>query len=264
MTRIEKKFRDLKKQGRKAFIAFIVCGDPNLAATEKIIRQLEANGTDIIELGVPFSDPLADGPVIQAASQRALKNKVSLKKVIALVKRVRAFSSIPIALFTYYNPVFKFGEANLVRQAKSAGVDGLVIPDLPVEEARPLLSLTRKAGLNLIFFLSPTSPPARIKLVSRLSSGFIYYVSLTGVTGARKRLSADLPEKMRLIKRLCLNKPVCAGFGVSNAGQVAEISKVCDGVIVGSGIVNIIQKNIGKKDIAGKVGSFVRGLTRAL
>lgn len=264
MNRIEKKFKELKKENKKAFIAFITCGDPDLATTQKLIRQLEINGADIIELGVPFSDPLADGPIIQAASERALKNKISLKAVLNFLKKLRKVTQIPLILFTYYNPVFKFQESRLVSAAKSAGVDGLIIPDLPPEEAKNLIHLTKKSGLDLIFFLSPTSSLPRIKLISRASRGFIYYVALTGVTGPREEISADLIKNIRLIKRINPAKPVCAGFGVSNLSQVRKISKIADGVVVGSSIIRVIQGNLGKKDIDLKVGRFVKNLTRAL
>ncbi len=253
MNRIDRIFFDLRKKGKKAFIAFITVGDPNLAITTKLVLELEKRGVDIIELGVPFSDPLADGPTIQASSQRALKNRITLKKVLKLVKDLRKSSDVPLALMTYYNPIFRYGQDKFIRDAVQAGLDGVIVPDLPPEEARVLTGLARKHKFDIIFFLSPTSSLNRIKLIAKASKGFIYYVSLTGVTGARKRLPKDLLENLKTIKTFT-TKPVCVGFGISRPEQVAKLAKVADGVIVGSAIVEVIEKNVNK------VGNFVSKL----
>jgi tryptophan synthase alpha chain len=259
MTRIDKKFRDLRRQHRKAFIAFITCGDPNITTSFKLALELERSGVDIIELGVPFSDPLADGPVIQAASQRALMQGTNLNHVLGLIKRIREKSQIPLAVMSYYNPILSMGEERFVRKASGAGLDGLIVPDLPPEEATDLIAYCRKFKLNTIFFLSPTSPNERIKSVARGSNGFIYYVSLTGVTGIRRKLHDEIKSRVGLIKRFT-KKPICVGFGVSNRAQVKEISKFADGIIVGSAIVKKIQDNLAKNDLVTKVGKFVRSL----
>ncbi|MDP3041472.1 MAG: tryptophan synthase subunit alpha [Candidatus Omnitrophota bacterium] len=259
MNRIDKKFIQLKKQGRKAFIAFITAGYPDLPTTAKLMIELEKRGTDIIELGVPFSEPLADGPVIQEASGYALKKGTSLPKILDLVKKLRKQVSLPICLMTYYNPVFCFGDRRFIDKATAAGVDGVIIPDLPLEEAKDFIRYANQKGLANICFVAPTSSNARIKLISKAGKGFIYYVSLTGVTGSRDNLSADLKANLLRIKKLT-SKPVCVGFGISSAAQVKEVSKISDGVIIGSAIVAKIKENIGQRNLVQRVGSFVERL----
>lgn len=263
MNRIDQKFRELRREKKKAFIAFITAGDPNLATTERLALEFARLGVDILELGVPFSDPLADGPTIQAASQRALKNKINLACVFRLVKRLRRKINLPIALLTYCNIVYRFGIKDFVREAKSSGVDGVIIPDLPVEEARDLIKAGKKNKFATIFLLAPTSDRQRIRQVSSNSSGFIYYVSLTGITGARKHLPKELIQQVRRIKRMT-NKPVCVGFGVSNPQQAREIARVADGIIVGSAIIKVIEKNLGQKNLVPKVAKFVSRLRQAI
>lgn len=258
-NRIDKKFAELKKKKGKAFIAFVTAGDPSLKTTEDLVVSLERDGVDIIELGVPFSDPLADGPTIQTASQRALKKGVTLRKILDAVSRIRKRSQIPIALMTYYNPVFYYGEARFLKDAKEKGVDGLIVPDLPPEEAQNFIKAAKERNISTIFFLSPTTTKKRMEKIVRVASGFIYYVSLTGVTGARKRLEQDLIANVKRAKRLT-KKPICVGFGISNPKQVAAILKVADGAIVGSAIIKEIEKNIGKKDIVKNVSCLVRKL----
>lgn len=258
MNRINAKFKELRKNKKKAFIAFITAGYPNLGTTYKLVLEL-SKSVDILELGVPFSDPLADGPVIQEASFQALIKNTHLADIIKLVKKCRKSVNTPICLMTYYNPVYCFGEGKFVKVAKAAGVDGVIIPDLPPEEGRPLIKLANKEGLDVIAFLAPTSTLKRIKFVSKIAKGFIYYVSLTGVTGARKGLSSDLGKNIKLIKRFSA-KPVCVGFGLSTKAQVKEASKFADGVIVGSAIVKKIKENIGRPDLPKRVSSFVASL----
>lgn len=260
MNRIDQKFKELNKRKKKAFIAFITAGDPSLAVTEQLVLALEKAGADIVELGVPFSDPLADGPTIQASSQRALQKGVSLNKILNLVASIRRKSKIPIALMTYYNPVFHFGEREFINKAKQAGVDGIIVPDLPAEEAGGLIKLAKKSDIATIFFIAPTTTTKRIKQIVKKSTGFIYYVSLTGVTGARRELPKEIVSHVRLVKRLT-RTPVCVGFGVSTPVQVKAISRFADGVIVGSAIVNEIAKNSGKKNLVSRVVRFVAQLT---
>ena len=259
MNRIEKRFRELKRKNKKAFIVFITAGYPDLAVTKNLILELAKIGVDIIELGVPFSDPLADGPIIQEASQAALERKANINNILNLVRQVRKDIDTPIVLMTYYNPVFCFGEERFVRKALSCGVDGVIIPDLPPEEGRAFIRLAHKLNLDTIFFLSPTSTPRRMKLVSGVSKGFIYYVSLTGVTGPRQNLPAELMDNLRVIKKNT-KKPFCVGFGISSPAQVKEICKIADGVIVGSAIIKKIKENIGKPDLVRRVGEFVFSL----
>ena len=260
MNRIDRKFRELKRKNKKAFIAFITAGYPNLRTTEKLVYEFAKNGVDIIELGVPFSDPLADGPVIQESSQEALLKNTHLVDIIRLVGRVRKKVDIPICLMTYYNPIFCFGKDRFIREALKYGLDGVIIPDLPPEEDPDFVKRADRLGLDVVCFLSPTSAVKRIKFISKISKGFIYYVSLTGVTGAREKLPADIQKNIRLIKRYT-KKPVCVGFGVSTPEQVKEINRICDGVVVGSAIVKRIKDNLGKPDLVKKAVSFVRSLT---
>lgn len=261
MNRIDRKFKELGK--KKALIIYITAGYPSLSKTKELILELEKSGVDIIELGIPFSDPLADGPTIQLASQRALKNNVSLNDIISLVKDVRKKTEIPLVFMTYYNPVFHFGAGRFVKESARSGVDGVIIPDLPPEEAKALVKSAKKHRFATIFLLTPTSIEKRIRLVSKASTGFIYYVSLTGVTGARHKLPAELKNKVRSIKRFTKN-PVCVGFGVSNPAQAGDIAKAADGVIVGSAVINLIHKNLGQKDLVQKIAGFVRGLKNAM
>lgn len=262
MSRIGDKFEELKRREEKAFIAFLTAGDPDLKVTESLVIELEKKGVDVMELGVPFSDPLADGPTIQAASERALKNKVSLKDILGLVKSLRKEVKIPLVLLTYYNPVYRYGLEKFAGNAAGAGVDGVIVPDLPPEEGKELKSYAEKAGLDTIFLVAPTSPPERIKLVAKNSTGFIYYVSLTGVTGARDNLTEMIKPNLRKIRRFT-KKPIAVGFGVSRPHQVKKIVSFAEGVIVGSAIVRRIEENLNHNDLTGQVGNFVERLVKA-
>ncbi|MCX5714171.1 MAG: tryptophan synthase subunit alpha, partial [Candidatus Omnitrophica bacterium] len=257
MNRIDKIFKELKKNNKKAFVAFIMAGDPSLGVTEKLIHELVFSGADVIELGVPFSDPIADGPTIQKASERGLKSKTTLAGVFNLVKKVRNQIQTPIVFLIYYNLVFHYGLERFVKDAVFSGIDGVVIPDLPPEESKDLCKIAKKSKFSVIPLLAPTSSIGRIKKVSSVATGFIYYVSLTGTTGARKKLPKELGENLRNIKKIT-NMPVCVGFGISTLSQVKEVQKFADGAIVGSAIIKIIEKNIGRKDLVKKVGNFVR------
>ena len=256
MNRIDKKFQALKKSKKKAFIAFITAGYPNIGITKGLALAFDKIGVDIIELGIPFSDPMADGPIIQEASQFALQKKVHLQEILNAVKAVRRYSDIPICLMTYYNPIFCLGEDKFVRRAKNCGVDGVIVPDLPPEEGRSFIKLANKHNLSVICFISPTTSPKRIRYISGIAKGFIYYVSLTGVTGPRRQLSQGLLGHLRAIKKIT-KKPVCVGFGLSHPCQVREVYKVCDGVIIGSAIVKKIKDNLSRKDLVKNVARFV-------
>ncbi len=253
----------MRKARKKAFIAFITAGDPDLRATEELAVSFEKAGVDILEIGVPFSDPMADGPVIQAASFRALQKGVTLKKILATVQKIRKRSQLPIALMSYYNPILHFGIKAFIAAAKKAGVDGLIIPDLPVDEAGDLSLHARAADIAVVFFISPTTSPARMPAIVKASTGFIYFVSVAGVTGAKQAVPADIARQIR-IARTMTKKPICVGFGVSAPEQVKALGRIADGVIVGSAIVREIGKQSGKKDMPARVARFVRALSGAL
>ena len=257
MNRIERKFRELKEHKKKAFIAYITAGYPSLKMTEKIVLELERSGVDVIELGVPFSDPMADGLTIQRSSERALKRGATLKKILKCVKSIRSRCEIPIVLMSYLNPIYHYGVKRFIHDANHSGVDGVIFPDLPPDEADEILRHSNRMGFSVIFLASPTSTDDRLKIIARRSKGFIYYVSLTGVTGARKKLPPDIAAHIRKIKSYTV-KPVCVGFGVSNARQKKEICSIADGVIVGSAIVDFISKNEKSKDLGRRVGRFIR------
>lgn len=249
---------------KKAFIAYICAGDPDLQTTEKLVLELDRAGVDIVELGVPFSDPLADGPTIQRASQRALKKGVNITKIFSLVKKLRKKTDMPIVLMGYYNPIYNYGVLNFIKSAKQAGVDGVIVPDLIPEEAGEFVSVSRKYDLNTIFLAAPTSSAERLKLIISKSTGFIYYVSLTGVTGTRQVIAEGVRGHVQRIKRNS-SKPVCIGFGVSTPSQVKALSVYSDGVIVGSAIIKVIEKNLGNKSRAVKGAvSFVKKMRKGL
>ena len=256
MNRIDQKFRELRKSGRKALIPYIMAGDPDLDATKRYIHDLESSGADIIELGVPFSDPLADGPTIQQAAERSLQKGTTLRKVIGLVKEIRKTSEIPLILMTYYNPVFKMGIESFITKAVKAGIDGVIIPDLIPDEADEFMKLSRQYGLDTIFLLAPTSTDTRIKKVAKASTGFIYYVSITGITGSQLSVGGLMKETLKTLNR-STKKPVAVGFGISNAKEASSISKLADGVIIGSAIVKLIAKG---KNIKG----FIKDIREAI
>lgn len=246
MNRIEKLFKKLKAQNKKAFIPYVMAGDPFIEKTKEIVLMFEECGADIVELGVPFTDPLADGPTIQRAAERALKNGVTLKKVIAIVKDLRQKTKIPLVLMTYYNPVFKYGEERFIADAKDAGVDGVIIPDLPPDEAGEFIRLAKNAAIASIFLLAPTSTEDRIKKVASTSTGFIYYVSITGITGAQLLLDGSIEKSINGIRRIT-DKPVAVGFGVSTPDEAKAVAGISDGVVIGSAIVKKAQGSLDKE-----------------
>ncbi|OIO03721.1 tryptophan synthase subunit alpha [Candidatus Desantisbacteria bacterium CG02_land_8_20_14_3_00_49_13] len=266
MNRIEEKFRQLKRNGKKAFIPYITCGFPDLRTTEKLIPAMEKAGADIIELGVPFSDPIADGPVIQFSSQEALKKKVNLRKILKMVSGLRRRrTQVPVVLMGYYNSICAYGEKKFLRDAAKAGIDGLIIADLPADEGKAFSRQAAERGIDVIFLAAPTSGAQRLKKIARLSRGYVYYVSLTGVTGARKELPPGLREKIRSVCRLT-STPVCVGFGISKPGHIRSLEDAGDGIIVGSAIINIMKKNAGRRrrDLVRKTAEFVGKLAGAL
>lgn len=261
--RLETTFDNLRKKGQKALIAYLMAGDPGLAETEQLVLALEEAGADIIELGVPFSDPIADGPVIQQAAERALKSGTSLRKILDSVKSLRQRTDIPIVLMLYYNSIHAMGCEEFCKAAKTAGVDGLIVPDMPPDEARPLKAPADATGLSLIFLLAPTSTADRRKLVARESHGFVYYVSLTGITGAKLSNVEDIQHNINKLKRVSV-APVAVGFGVATPEDAARVSKVADGVIVGSAIVKRIASHLQDPGMISHVAEFVRSLKAAM
>lgn len=241
--RIDHVFQQARRTGRKALIPYIMAGDPDMDTTRALVPALEAAGADIVELGVPFSDPIADGPVILRAGMRALVHDTSLAEVLRAVRDIRRGSEVPIVLMSYYNPIYQYGDAAFARDAVAAGVDGVIVPDLPPEEGQDLVRAARDAGLATIFLLAPTSDPGRIAKVARLSRGFIYYVSLTGITGARLTDQGDVAARIAEIRK-ATHKPVAVGFGIADPDQARQVGKVADGVIVGSALVRVIEREV--------------------
>jgi tryptophan synthase alpha chain len=254
VTRIGRRFAQLAAEGRKAFVGFVTAGDPSLARTIEIALQLDRAGVDVLELGVPFSDPLADGPVIQRASERALAQGVTLAAVLDVVREIRQRSEIPLLLFSYYNPLWRFGLDALARAAKACGVDGVLVTDLPPEEAAEWLAVARAADLDTVFLAAPTSPRERLARIADASRGFVYAVSRTGVTGERAALSAEATPLVTALHELT-REPVVLGFGISTPQQVAEAAGVADGVVVGSSLVRFLEEHP-----AGDAGAHVRWL----
>jgi tryptophan synthase alpha chain len=246
MSRLAARFSTLQNQHSKSLVTFITAGDPDLSVTEAMIHLLEDAGADIIELGVPFSDPMADGPTIQLSSERALASGTTLHAILEVVKKVRTRSQIPIILMGYLNPVFAYGYDSFCRDAAAAGVDGVLLVDMPPEESLELTVPAHRYGLDVIFLLTPTSNADRISAVDRLGSGFVYYVTVTGVTGTRTSVSGTLAQELSRVKQV-ISLPVMAGFGISTPEQAAEVGKLADGVVVGSAIVKLFERYSGEE-----------------
>ncbi len=261
--RLEATFKQLRDKREKALIAYLMAGDPGLAETEQLVVALEQAGADIIELGVPFSDPIADGPVIQQAAERGLKSGTTLRKILASVTTLRKQTNIPIVLMLYYNSIHAMGCEQFCKAASTAGVDGLIVPDMPPDEAGLLKGPADAAGLPLIFLLAPTSTPSRRKLVAEESHGFVYYVSLTGISGSKLSNVTDIQQNVKKLKKVSAS-PVAVGFGVATPEDAARVSKVADGVIVGSAIVKRIASHQQDPAMVGHVAEFVRSLKTAM
>ena len=264
MTRLRTYMEAAKAKGKKLFVAYIAAGDPGIEQSLELCSVLVENGTDIIELGVPFSDPIGDGATNQAAAERALAAGMNCKGVIDLAAKIRNQGlKVPIVLFTYYNPIYKYGIQKFTQDAAEAGVDGILCVDLPPEEADNWNELMNQAELGTVFLASPTTPPDRLKKIDESSTGFVYYVSRTGVTGAQSDISVTLDQEMaNVIKNIM--KPVVVGFGLSTPEQVAQVAKLGDGVVVGSAIVKKIEQYGKDMDqLKVKLGSFVSELSAA-
>jgi tryptophan synthase alpha chain len=262
MSRLANRLEALRERGEKALICYVVAGDPSLERTVDIVSALADAGVDAIELGVPFSDPLADGPSIQASSQRALEQGVTVAKVFETVHAIRARTDIPIVLMTYFNPTLRYGVDRFARDAAAAGVDGTIQTDLTPEEADDWLAASRANSLDTVFLLAPTSTNDRIDVVARLSSGFVYCVSRTGVTGARQDIPEELPSLIMRVKERT-RTPVCVGFGISNPDHVRRIGALADGVVVGSALVDVIARNGDGPSLLTEVHAFTAGLKAA-
>ena len=259
MNRIEETFASLKAAGRKALIPYIMAGDPDLETTAALVVELDRRGADLVELGVPFSDPIADGPTIQRAALRALDHGTTLRDIVDTVGSIRKRSAIPIVLMTYYNPVLAYGIDAFCRDAARAGVEGVIVPDLPPEEGDELSVASARHGLTVVFLVAPTSTAARIELVNRHTTGFVYCVSLTGVTGARGKLADGVDAFMAQV-RSHTDRPLGLGFGISSPEQACEASRLADGVIVGSAIINVMEEHAGAPDMLRSVGDYVATL----
>jgi len=254
MTRIGARFAERRKQGKKALVAFITAGDPSLDRTVRAARELEEGGADVLELGVPFSDPVADGPAIQRSSERALAHGTSVGDVLGVVRAIRQHSQLPLLLFGYLNPFLRYGLARLAGDAKDAGADGVLVTDLPPEEADEWLKIARSADLDTVFLAAPTSPDERLKRVADASRGFVYAVSRTGITGEKQTFSDEALPLVARLKALS-DEPVALGFGISTTQQVAEAAKAADGVVIGSALVRFLEETP-----EGDIGACVRGL----
>jgi len=261
--RIAAKFRELRARNEAALIPFIVAGDPDLDATSRLIVELESCGADLIELGVPFSDPMADGPANQRAIARGLASGASLASILALVAGLRNVTQIPIILFGYFNPYLHYGCERLAADAARAGADGILAVDLPPEESAELARPARSNGLDLIYLLAPTTPLERSRRIARAASGFLYYVAVTGVTGVRDRLEADVEQKVREL-RTATDLPVGVGFGISTPEQAGRVASFADAVVIGSAISLLIEAHGKSPDLLAAVGSFVRAMKDAM
>jgi tryptophan synthase alpha chain len=262
MTRITAKFEKLKDEGRKAFIPYITAGDPDLATTESLLLALAEVGADVIELGVPFSDPMADGPVIQRGSERALKNPIGVADILPVVERVRERSDVPILLFTYFNPLLQFSGENTGEKLKRSGLDGVLVTDLIPEEAEDFVAEIRRAGLDTVFLVAPTSTDERIELIAEHSSGFIYVVARTGVTGMRESVSAEVRALVERVRRHS-DLPVAVGFGISTPEHVRDVWSYADGAAVGTRLVLEIENNLNSPHLVDRVAQLARALRGA-
>jgi tryptophan synthase alpha chain len=246
---ITEKIKETQKENRLAFIPFVIAGDPDFEYSKQILLSLQSSGADIIELGIPYSDPLADGPVIQLAAKRALKSGSSLRKSIELMKTMKDELFVPVLIFTYYNPVLAYGLKSFIEDVKDAGFKGLLVPDLPVEEAEELITLANENELELVMLVTPTSGEERIKKITEASQGFVYLVSVTGVTGVRSNFSEHIQASLTKIKAVT-DKPICVGFGISQPEHIDQLKELgASGAIVGSAIIRVIEANASTPEV---------------
>jgi tryptophan synthase alpha chain len=263
MNRIDKKFRELKSKGKKGLILFVTAGDPDMATTERLIPELFRAGADMVEIGVPFSDPLADGPTIQESFTRALKSEVNLDKIFAMVKRIRKKCDEPLLIMSAFNLIYRYGTRRFAEGAKKAGVDGVIFPDLIPEESGPTAADLKKNRLVSVFLAAPTSGVKRVRKVTAASTGFVYYISVKGITGKQKPSEDEVRRQVKMIKRFT-KRPVACGFGISTPAQAASIGQLADAVIVGSAIVKLLAEPGTKESRIKKVLDLTKKLRRAL
>jgi tryptophan synthase alpha chain len=259
VTRIGRLFESLKRENRKGLIAYLTAGDPCPERTPALVAAMVRGGADLIELGVPFSDPIADGPVIQRAGERALKAGTTMATVLEIARQIRATSEVPLLLFTYLNPVLRYGLDRLAKDAAAAGIDGCLLTDASVEEAAAYVEAMHRCGLDTIFLAAPTSTERRIKLVAQFSTGFVYLVSRTGVTGVQDSLSASVTPLVRAV-RAVTDLPLAVGFGISTAAHVAELGRQVEAVVVGSAFVRLIEQAAGDPALETRLEAFTREL----
>jgi len=263
MKRIEEKFAALRAKNEKALIVYLTAGDPSLRMTKQLIFALEKSGVDILEIGVPFSDPTADGPVIQEASQRALKAGTTLEGVLKMMAEVRKISEIPIVLFGYFNPIFSYGVKKFALAARAAGVDGVLIVDLPFEEAEELRNHTDKMGIDFISLIAPTTGQERLKKIAAKAAGFLYYISITGITGTAAPKIENIRNEVAKIRNMT-DLPIAVGFGISKPQQVREIGRFADGVVIGSAAVRLIDENRNHQDLLKTVSDYIMSIKKEL
>jgi tryptophan synthase alpha chain len=261
VTRIEQMFARARQNHRAALVAYVTAGDPTPERTPSLVAALVRGGVDLVELGVPFSDPVADGPVIQRGADRALKAGTTVAKVLEMARQIRAASDVPLLLFTYLNPVLRYGLEKLAQDAKAAGVDGCLLTDLSVEEAGPYVDAMRKAGLDTVFLAAPTSTQARLKLVAQYSTGFVYLVSRTGVTGEQSSVSDTLGGLIDSVRKET-TLPLAAGFGISTPQQAAQVAQMADGVVVGSALVRLVEQGASDADVESFARSLAAGMSK--
>lgn len=262
MNRIDKAFNNLREKGSKALITYITAGDPDLGATADLIVEMERTGADIIELGIPYSDPLADGPVIQRASARALNNGIKIADIMNMVRSVRQVTQIPLIYLVYYNSVFKYGIERFVKESHDVGIDGIIVPDLPLEERGEVFDITKQYGIHLIPLVAPTSHERIPKIVEN-AGGFVYCVSTTGVTGERDEIQTNIKGYMEEVSRYT-SMPKAMGFGISSPDMVSQLKDYCDGIIIGSAIVSLIEKAANKDEMLENVSRFVKSIRQVL
>lgn len=258
-TRITARFNQLRSRGQRALVGYLTAGDPSPDKTPELVTALERGGVDLIELGVPFSDPVADGPVIQRASERALRQGTTVKLVLEIARQIRRRSEIPLLLFSYLNPLLSYGFERLVRDAAEAGIDGLLVTDLTVEEADPFIPLVRNAGLDTVFLAAPTSTRERLGRIAQYSTGFVYVVSRTGVTGERQDLSDAIEPLVRQLRELT-PLPIAVGFGISRPEHVRAVGQIADAAVVGSAFVRLVEQLAGSEELLAKLEEMARTL----
>ena len=255
--------RKSNNEGKSCLVTYVTAGDPDINTSYKILESLSNNGADIIELGIPFSDPISDGPTIQKASERALSNKITIPIALDMIKKFRRSNQTPIIVFGYFNPFLQYGLKKVMKDIRKVGAEGVLIVDLPPEESFETQLAADYAGLELVYLLAPTSTKERIGIVSKLSNSFIYLVSVTGVTGVRKKLDKNLQSFIANIKQKT-NKPICVGFGISKPAHIKQLKTKCDGIVIGSAIISIIENNLKKKgQIVSKISNFISEIKKS-